>query len=66
MSDDRLWTAEDVATFLQQKYRTFLGHTRYAADFPRAIRLPAKKGRGYPRWVPGEVKEWAMRNREEA
>ena len=61
-----LWTADDVARYLQRSRATVLKHDQYAEGFPRPIRLPTEKGRGHPRWVPDEVREWAKGLRKEA
>ena len=61
-----LWTADDVARYLQRSRATVLKHDQYAEGFPRPIRLPTEKGRGHPRWVPEEIRQWAMGQREAA
>jgi hypothetical protein len=63
VTDDRLWTAEEVGRFLNRSAREVLERLRYQNKFPRAIVLPASR-RAHPLWVPSEVKEWALRQRE--
>lgn len=63
MTDDRLWTAEDVGRFLNRSTRVVLERMRYKRGFPRAIVLPVSR-RAHPLWVPSEVREWALQHRD--
>ena len=63
---EALWTAEDVARYLGRTKATVLKQDQYIVGFPRPIRLPTEKGRGHPRWVPKEIREWALEQRETA
>ena len=55
----QLWSPAQVATYLGVSKRTVA--ERYAArpDFPQAIRLPSKSGRGLLRWKAADVMRWA-------
>ena len=58
------WDYDDTAYHLRASKSTV---TRWAAlpDFPKPIRPPtAGRGIGHPRYVPAEVKKWAMSHRE--
>ena len=66
MTNDRLWTAEEVGRYLGRTKMTVLKQDQYIVGFPRPIRLPTAKGRGHPRWVPEEIRQWAMGQREVA
>lgn len=61
-----LWTADDVARYLVRTKKTVQNHIQYSPGFPKPIRMPTEKGRGHPRWVPDEVREWALSQREVA
>lgn len=53
----RLWTAEDVAQYLQMSPRTVSEKLAMDPRFPRALNL------GVKRWYMAEVIEWAKRSR---
>lgn len=57
--DDRLWKVADVARFL-----SFLRAWVYAAV--GAERIPYVEVGGHPRFVPSEIKAWALAQRRGA
>ena len=57
-----LWTAEDLAAFLQVSKRHVLERIIKAPQFPRPVRLPAAKGRGPLRWKPSDIRSWVDRH----
>ncbi len=63
VSDD-LWTAHDVATYLQFSVGTVRNRVLPHPTFPRAAVIPTTEEGGSRRWVAGEVKAWAKRHRE--
>ena len=50
-----LWTADDIADYLQVGARTVSEKYAPRPDFPRALR----PGGGYPRWLAHEITDWA-------
>lgn len=59
-SDNKLWTAQDVAAYLGCEVKTCQNRFFPDPSFPPAIRI---KG-GHPKWEPGEVKRWARSFKE--
>jgi predicted DNA-binding transcriptional regulator AlpA len=57
MMENRLWSPDDVAQYLAVPRRQFLERIAPKPTFPRPVRLPTS-GRGTPRWIPEEVKEF--------
>lgn len=60
LPEDRLWTPDDVAAYLQVDRRRLMEH--YAPDpgFPKPVKLPSAGGRGTKRWEPSVIKAWAL------
>lgn len=60
------WDMEDIAYHLRASKSTAMKWATLP-DFPRPIRQPtAGNGLGHPRYVPSEVRKWAMGHREGA
>ena len=60
------WDYDDIAYHLRASKSTAM---KWAAlpDFPRPIRPPTDgAGKGHPRFLPAEVRKWAMSHREGA
>lgn len=55
--DKRLWTAEDIAQYLQLSPRTVSEKLAMQPGFPKPLKL------GVKRWYMVEVLAWAKRNR---
>lgn len=53
----RLWSAEDIAQYLQMSPRTVSEKLSMSPRFPRALKL------GVKRWYMVEVLAWAKKNR---
>ena len=58
-----LWSATDIGKFLGVSAYTVSYRYANKPDFPEALRLPSKKGRGRLRWRAKEVMDWAERLR---
>jgi predicted DNA-binding transcriptional regulator AlpA len=59
--DKSLWTAADVAEFLQVSEATVTKCYACMPNFPRGFRLPSKRGLGSRRWHPHEVRSWCRK-----
>jgi hypothetical protein len=58
------WDYDDIAYHLRASKSTAMKWATLP-DFPKPIRPPtAGRGIGHPRYVPAEVKKWAMSHRE--
>lgn len=66
MADDALWDSADVAAYLRVTERYASEFYAALPSFPRAIRPPAREGRGRPRWEAKEVKAWAKKFKDSA
>lgn len=53
-----LWTAVEIAEFLNVSARQVSERYAMQPDFPKPIRLPSPKGRGLYRWKKVEVLNW--------
>lgn len=63
-NDNALWSIEDVARYLNMNHRTLQNHIAKKKDFPLSIRIPYGEGsKTQARWVPEEIKKWALRHR---
>lgn len=63
--DKILWTAQEVGEQINRSDREVREHFRYLEDFPVAVVLPSRKGReGHPQWVPEEVRDWVLNQRD--
>lgn len=58
-ADNRLWTVDDIAAYLQFGKTTVSQKIITAKDFPK----PIKANGTNPRWIHSEVKDWARRQR---
>jgi predicted DNA-binding transcriptional regulator AlpA len=58
--NDRLWTIDDIGEYFRASSTSVYRRVVCKPDFPKAIK-PEGFGR---RWVPEEVKKWAMRKRD--
>lgn len=56
---DRLWTVHDVAAYLQVSRRTVQTIAANDPTFPQRLRVSTQAHR----WVPSEVRQWALRQR---
>ncbi len=54
--DRQIWSAQDCADYLGQKYSTFIKRTQYLEGFPARCQIP-----GQPRWPAKKVTDWALR-----
>lgn len=54
-----LWDADTIAQFLKVSKHQVMQRYAPLPDFPAAARLPAKGGKGHPRWKAAEVIKWA-------
>lgn len=61
-NEEPLWTASEIAHYLNLSKSSVQGRVICRPDFPRAIKLPS----GGRRWVPAEVRDWALKQREAA
>ena len=55
--DDRLWTIDDIAEYLQVSKSTVEHKVLTSDTFPSPVRI------GHPRWYPSEVKHWVAKHR---
>lgn len=62
--DIDLWDVSMVAAFLKRDASVVRERITCLPDFPKAIRLPAKQGRGHPLYKASEVIQWAETYRE--
>ncbi len=53
--DCQIWSAQDCADYLGQKYSTFIKRTQYIEGFPSRCPIP-----GQPRWPAKAVTNWAL------
>ncbi len=62
--DQTLWNAAKCAEYLDMSKSAF--QTRYAPHpkFPKRIKLPSTTGKSDPRWIAGEVIDWAIKSKE--
>jgi hypothetical protein len=58
-----LWDIETIALYLKRDPQVIRQRIACLPDFPRAIRLPSKKGRAHPLYKAKEVIEWTERLR---
>jgi len=58
---DALWTASDVANFLQVSEDSVVKNYFYIPGFPKGFRLPSKKRLGSRRWYAKDIKGWCAR-----
>jgi hypothetical protein len=63
---DVLWTAADIAEYLNVCTRQVSERYAMLPDFPKAIRLPSPKRRGLYRWKKHEVIAWVESLRQAA
>ncbi len=63
--DQRPWSAEQCADYLQIETKTFQNTYAPMPSFPRAIRPTTSAGRGHPRWIAQEVIDWWLSHRNE-
>lgn len=61
-NNESLWTAAEIADYLNLSKSSVHGRIICKPDFPPAIKLPS----GGRRWVPAEVRSWALKRREAA
>ena len=66
MDYPKLWTASEVAHIINRSDREVREFLRYQDDFPIAIVLPSKGKQAHPQWVPQEVYDWALKQRDPA
>jgi hypothetical protein len=59
--EDSLWSAEKIAQYLMLKKTYVQSHVITHPAFPKAVSLPTGNLRGCRRWIPKEVKAWALR-----
>lgn len=59
---EKLWTAAEIADYLNLSKSSVQSRIICKPDFPKAVKLPS----GGRRWVPEEVKKWALSHREAA
>ncbi len=60
------WDMEDIAYHLRASKSTAMKWATLP-DFPKPIRPPADGyGKGHPRFLPAEVRKWAMSHKEGA
>lgn len=57
---DKLWKIEDIGEYFQTSRDAVYKRIVCRPTFPRAIKIPG----GPRRWVPDEVKEWAVNLRD--
>ena len=57
--NNRLWSMQDVAVYLNRSYNTVMDKISKRPDFPNAIRIDSK-----PLYDPAEVKKWALSKKE--
>lgn len=58
-----LWTAGDIAKFLQVSEASVVKNYFYLPGFPKGFRLPSKKGFGGRRWHGSDIREWCNEQR---
>jgi hypothetical protein len=54
-----LWDIATVAQYLKREAKVVRERIAVLPDFPKAIRLPATKGRAHPLYKAAEVVAWA-------
>lgn len=59
-----LWDIATVAQYLKRDAKVVRERIVVLPDFPKAIRLPAAKGRAHPLYKAAEVIAWAEAYRE--
>lgn len=62
--DIDLWDVSMVAQYLKRDAAVVRERITCLPDFPKAIRLPATKGRAHPLYKAAEVIKWAETYRE--
>ena len=60
--NDRLWSMEDVARYLNRSYNTVMNRISKLPDFPPAIRLAGVHDK--PLYSPKDVRKWAESKKE--
>ncbi len=63
-ADQRLWSIEDIAVYLNTSKSTIQTRIVCKPDFPTAISIPTQQGSTNRRWYPKEVKSWISKHRE--
>jgi predicted DNA-binding transcriptional regulator AlpA len=63
-ADKRLWSMDDIATYLNTSKSTVQTRIVCKPDFPTAITIPTQQGHTNRRWYPGEVKNWIGKHRD--
>jgi hypothetical protein len=59
-----LWDVATIAQFLKRDNAVVRERITCLPDFPKAIRLPANKGRAHPLYKAAEVIAWSEKYRE--
>jgi len=60
--NNRLWSMQDVAVYLNRSYNTVANHTSKLPDFPPAIRLAGTHDK--PLYSPKDIKKWVESKKE--
>lgn len=63
-ANQRLWSMEDIAAYLNTSKSTVQTRIVCKPDFPTAISIPTQQGNTNRRWYPGEIKSWISKHRE--
>lgn len=61
--DKRLWSMDDIATYIGLSKGTVRQRIVCKIDFPRCIKINTN---GQPRWNPTEVREWINKHRQKS
>lgn len=60
--NNRLWSMQDVAVYLNRSYNTVMNHTSKLPGFPPAIRLAGEHDK--PLYSPNDIKKWVESKKE--
>lgn len=63
---EALWDAADCAAYLRCQPRQVTERYATLEDFPKAIRLPSRTGKGHPKWRAEEVRDWVRKYQRRA
>ena len=64
LSNNTLWDMDDLAEFMRLSKSSVQSRVINQRHFPRVISIPLSTGKqSNRRWLPKEVKEWALKHR---
>ena len=63
-SSQRLWSLDDIATYLNKSKVTIQQRIVCKPDFPKPVRIPTSAGNLGPLWYPKEVEAYVKRHQK--